>query len=80
MSDTRKSSALAAAALALVPATLVPAVLALRRLDPAEPVFGLSPQFWSGFLIGLMGVLLLAGIAGLYSMRKGDRQGNRLAR
>jgi hypothetical protein len=48
----------------LAPLLVTPAVVLLPNVKGS--VFGLSLQFWSGFGIGLLIVLLLAAIVAMY--------------
>jgi hypothetical protein len=53
----------------LAPLFVIPAVVLLPNVKGS--LFGLSPQFWSGFGIGLVIVLLLAAIAAMYPRKPG---------
>jgi hypothetical protein len=63
----KHSPALAAAA---VPLIVTPAVLQASRAKGS--VFGMSPQFWAGFTMGLGIVLLIVAVAA--SIKKPDAE------
>lgn len=56
--------------LTLIPAVMVPAALGLFRLDPTQAIFGMTPDFLGGVLIGMSGAMLLAGVSSLFLKRK----------
>jgi malonyl CoA-acyl carrier protein transacylase len=59
------------ALLATIPATLVPALLLVfipvttHMAQAKGSVFGLNPQFWAGFMMGLGAVLSLATVVSI---------------